>query len=71
MAVSAGRKLHIYNAMDGGITRLTAQRGDRSVELEETVLSGTETVFTLPFEAETVRAYQGEREVCVHLTEES
>ena len=57
--------------MDGGITRLTVQRGDRSVELEKTVLSGTETVFTLPFEAETVRAYQGEREVCVHLTEES
>ena len=71
MAVSAGRKLHIYNAMDGGITWLTVQRGDRSVELEETVLSGAETVFTLPFEVETVRAYQGEREVCVHLTDES
>jgi len=71
MAVSSGRKLHIYNAMDSGITRLTAQCGDRSVELEETVLAGAKTVFTLPFEAETVRAYQGEREVCVHLTEES
>jgi len=71
MAVSAGRKLHVYNALDAGITRLTAYRGDRTAETEESLAAGAETVYTLPFEAEAVRVYQGNREVCVHLTKES
>lgn len=70
-AVSAGRKLNIYNALDTGITRLTVHRGERSAELTETVVPGAEKVFTLPFEAETVRVYQGSREVCVYLAEDS
>ncbi len=70
MAVSSGRKLNVYNALESGITRLTVHRGDHSAELEETIAPGTETVFTLPFEPETVRVYQGEHEVCVHWTEE-
>ncbi len=66
MAVSSGRKLNVYNALENSITRLTVHRGDHSAELEETIAPGAETVFTLPFEPETVRVYQGEREVCVH-----
>ena len=71
MAVSSGRKLNVYNALESGITRLMVHRGENHAELEETVAPGAETVFTLPFEPETVRAYQGEREVCVHWTVES
>jgi len=70
-AVSAGRKLNVYNALESGIDRLTVHCGDRSVVLEETVLPDEETVFTLPFEAESVRAYQGTREVCVYLADDS
>lgn len=71
MAISSGRKLNVYNALENGITRLTVQRGNQSAELEETVAPGAEAVFTLPFEPESVRVYQGSREVCVHWTEES
>ena len=71
MAVSSGRKLNVYNALDSGIHRITVHRGGDSAELEETIAPGGETVFTLPFEPETVRVYQGEHEVCVHWTEEN
>ena len=71
MAVSAGRKLNLYNALEGNITRLAVCRGEHSVELDETIVPGAETVVTLPFEPEIVRAYQGSHEICVHWTEES
>ena len=71
MAVSAGRKLHVYNPMESEITRLTVHRGEVSAELEETIPAGTETVLDLPFEPEEVRAYRGSREVCIHLTEDA
>ena len=70
-AVSSGRKLNVCNTMEGSITRLAIQRGDRSADIEETVAAGEEAVLTLPFEPESVRAYQGEREICVHWTEEA
>jgi hypothetical protein len=57
--------------MEGSITRLAIQRGDRCAEIDETIAAGEEAVLTLPFEPESVRAYQGEREICVHWTEEA
>ena len=69
-AVSSGRKLHVYNALEGAVTRLTVHRGDSSAELDETIAAGSEAVFTLPFEPEMIRAYQGSREVCVYRTED-
>lgn len=68
MAYLEGRELCVYNAMDETITGVTASCGGDMVTLDAVIGSGDEKRFLLPFPAEHVQVFAGEKERCVYLT---
>jgi hypothetical protein len=68
MAFADGFSVDLYNPLEAAITHFEAMRGDESVSVDCSVLSGEEKTIKLPFEAEALRAFSGEKEVCIYLS---
>ncbi len=62
------RLCRICNPVDTTITLLKALRGNERASVECSVLPGEEKTIKLPFEAEALRAFSGEKEVCIYLS---
>ena len=67
-AFAEDQTLCVCNALDDGITGISVACDEENVVLNETVASGEERTFHLPFCAEGVRVFTGEKERCVYLT---
>ena len=70
MAFAAGRTLSLYNPTAEPITRIIASCGDACIACEQVIPAGDEQRLALPFTAECMRAFAGDKEICVHLTAE-
>ncbi|HHT14453.1 MAG TPA: family 10 glycosylhydrolase [Clostridiales bacterium] len=68
MAFADGVLVDLYNPLDTTITLLKALRGNERASVECSVLPGEEKTIKLPFEAEALRAFSGEKEVCIYLS---
>ncbi len=67
LAFAEGSKVDLHNPLDSEITRIDAVRGDETVQLACSVLSGEEKSIALPFAPQTLRAHTGDKEVCIYL----
>lgn len=67
VAFADGKTISLYNPLDGEITRVDAVRGEESAVVPCSVLPGEEKRIPLPFAPDMLRAYAGEKEVCIYL----
>lgn len=70
LAYAREKSLAVYNPLDAAITRVEAVQGGENIPLACAIAPGQEHTFLLPFAAESLRIFAGEREQCVYLTKE-
>ena len=68
IAYGEGSKVSIYNPTGEILTGVKGQNGEQTVEMKVDISPGEEKCICLPFEAQVVSAFAGEKEVCVYLT---
>ena len=69
MAYRNGRGLTVYNATECTITGVAASCGSENEKWQTELAPGSEKQFCLPFTADTVRAFSGEQEICIYMTD--
>jgi len=69
MAYRNGRGLTVYNATECTITGIAASCGSENEKWQTELAPGSEKQFCLPFTADTVRAFSGEQEICIYMTD--
>lgn len=69
LAFRSGNTVHIYNPINDPITSLIVSAGEENVSFDCNIKNNEEQEFTFPFEADLVRAFVGDTEVSVYLTE--
>ena len=67
-ALAEEKSLCLCNALEEEITGVSVRAGDENILLDKRIASGEEACFRLPFCAESVRVFTGEKESCVYLT---
>lgn len=67
MAFADGSPIDLYSPLAATTTRIEVRRGDEGVTVECGVLPGEEKTIRLPFEAAALRAFAGEKEICIYL----
>ncbi|MBR5231369.1 MAG: family 10 glycosylhydrolase [Clostridia bacterium] len=70
MAFAQDKKLEVYNTLEKPITKVKATCGEQVFESAEEIAPGTEKQLQLPFAADTLQVYCGEKETSVYLTQE-
>ncbi len=65
MAYRNGRSLKVYNATEGTVTGIAAACGENTAERQTELKPGAEICWELPFAPDCVRAFCGEKEICV------
>ena len=68
MTYTQGKELTVWNALDREINGVHAAGGTETAVLNETIAPGEERRWTLPFEAERIRIFAGEKEQSVFLS---
>ena len=71
MTYTEWKKLCLYNALNEPVTRIIAGNGTDAVILNEDVAPDEERRFALPFAPDTVQVFSGEKELCIHLTNDA
>lgn len=67
MAFADGKSIELYNPLDEAITRIEARCGDESAAIDCSILHDEEKKLALPFAPASLRAFTGEKEVCIYL----
>ncbi len=65
MAYRNGRSLKVYNATEGTVTGIAAVCGENTAERQTELKPDAEICWELPFTPDCVRAFCGEKEICV------
>ena len=69
-AYASGKQLDVLNTLEKPVTRLCAIAGGETLSLDAEIAPGAQQTFALPFEAQTLRAYAGDTDICAYLTQE-
>ncbi|MBR5289157.1 MAG: hypothetical protein IKU34_11315 [Clostridia bacterium] len=67
---ACGQTLTVFNPLSQPLTRVIAGAAEQSAELECSISPGEAMRFALPFTPDAVRAFAGNAEQCVYLTQE-
>jgi len=67
MAFADGAQLNVYNPLDEEITRIEAAGEGQSAEMAVSLPHNAEAAIQLPFVPTALRAFAGDREVCIYL----
>ena len=67
LAFAEGKTIDVYNPLDEAVTRIEARCGEDSAAIDCSILHGEEKTLALPFAATSLRAFTGEKEVCIYL----
>ena len=67
MAFQEDGKVDLFNPLDDAITRIEAINGEQSAEIEVNIPHNGEAAVALPFAPQTLRAFAGDKEVCIDL----
>ena len=70
-AFADGCRTTLINTLDQPITSILPGPGETLITPENAILPGEERRFTLPCASDVLRAFSGETEVCVYMTQES
>ncbi len=67
MAFASGAQVELYNPLDEELTRIVALQGEDGAAVEVSVPHNGETTVKLPFAPDSLRAFAGDKEVCICL----
>ena len=67
LAFAEGTSIDVYNPLDEAVTRIEARCGEDSAAIDCSILHGEEKTLALPFAPTSLRAFTGEKEVCIYL----
>ena len=67
MAFAEGAQIDLYNPLDDAVTRIEANDGEKSAAVEMNIPHNGEVTAQLPFAPKTLRAFAGDKEVCIYL----
>ena len=67
MAFQEDGKVDLFNPLDDAITRIEVINGEQSAEIEVSIPHNGEAAVALPFAPQTLRAFAGDKEVCIYL----
>ena len=67
LAFEEDKAIAVYNPLDEAVTRIEARCGKDSAAIDCCILHGEEKTLALPFAPTSLRAFTGEKEVCIYL----
>ena len=67
LAFAEGKTIEVYNPLDEAVTRIEARCGEDSAAIDCSILHGEKKTLALPFAPTSLRAFTGEKEVCIYL----
>ena len=67
LAFAEGKTIEVYNPLDEAVTRIEARCGESSAAVDCCIQHGEEKTLALPFAPTSLRAFTGEKEVCIYL----
>ena len=67
LAFQEGAQLELFNPLDDEITRIEVIAGDNAAPVAVSIPHNGEATIALPFAPESLRAFAGDKEVCIYL----
>ena len=67
LAFEEDKAIAVYNPLGEAVTRIEARCGKDSAAIDCCILHGEEKTLALPFAPTSLRAFTGEKEVCIYL----